>query len=143
MKALSEITLRKFEKPKNESKRELIKKFCIALGLLQENDSRETVVDIFEFLLNKKNKFERVNVNQIIEFLKSKGIKVTEQNVRHHLRKLAELQIVEKIGKEYRIREFESLEKIVDDIFKYKIVPIIERIKEIAKEIENAKRNNL
>lgn len=38
--SLAEITLRKYEKPKSENKRELVRKVCLSLGLLQPGDSR-------------------------------------------------------------------------------------------------------
>ena len=43
---LSEITLRKYEKPYASTKRELVRKVCLSLGLLQPGDSRDIMVDI-------------------------------------------------------------------------------------------------
>ena len=54
---LSEITLRKYEKPNNLEKRELIRKICLSLGLLQLGDSRDIIVDILMVLVEaNKNK---------------------------------------------------------------------------------------
>ena len=55
---LNEIILRKYEKPKNLEKRELIRKICLSLGLLQLADSRDIIVDILYVLIeaNKNNK---------------------------------------------------------------------------------------
>ena len=50
-KPITEITLRKFERPLDEDTDELIRKFCISLGLLQPGDSRDVIVDIFRLLL--------------------------------------------------------------------------------------------
>ena len=50
---LSEITLRKYEKPANLEKRELIRKICLSLGLLQLGDSRDVIVDILMVLWNR------------------------------------------------------------------------------------------
>ena len=47
---LAEITLRKYEKPGELSKRDLIKKLCLSVGLLQPGDSRDVIVDIFHVL---------------------------------------------------------------------------------------------
>ena len=47
---LAEITLRKYEKPGELSKRDLIKKLCLSVGLLQPGDSRDVIVDIFYVL---------------------------------------------------------------------------------------------
>lgn len=43
---LSEITLRKYEKPYDAPKREVVRKVCLSLGLLQPGDSRDIIVDI-------------------------------------------------------------------------------------------------
>ena len=43
---LAEITLRKYERPYDSNKRELVRKVCLSLGLLQPGDSRDVVVDI-------------------------------------------------------------------------------------------------
>ena len=47
---LSELTLRKYEKPDFKG-RNLIRKLCLSLGLLQPGDSRDVIVDILNVLL--------------------------------------------------------------------------------------------
>ena len=42
---LAEITLRRYEKPYDLNSRELVKKVCLSLGLLQPGDSRDVIVD--------------------------------------------------------------------------------------------------
>ena len=51
---LKEITLRRYEKPYDLEGRELIKKFCLSIGLLQPGDSRDVVVDVLRVLLEAK-----------------------------------------------------------------------------------------
>ena len=51
---LGEITLRKYEKPYDSSRRELIRKVCLSLGLLQPGDSRDIIVDILMTLEDAK-----------------------------------------------------------------------------------------
>ena len=51
---LSEITLRKYEKPSKLSDRELVRKLCLSIGLLQPGDSRDVIVDILHVLLKSK-----------------------------------------------------------------------------------------
>ena len=41
---LAEITLRKYESPYELGRRELVKKICLSLGLLQPGDSRDVIV---------------------------------------------------------------------------------------------------
>ena len=48
---LSEITLRKYEKPNNLGQRDLIRKLCLSGGWLQPGDSRDVVVDILNVLI--------------------------------------------------------------------------------------------
>ena len=43
---LAEITLRRYEKPYDLKDRELVKKVCLSLGLLQPGDSRDVIVDV-------------------------------------------------------------------------------------------------
>ena len=47
---LMEITLRRYERPDKSNPRELVKKFCLSIGLLQPGDSRDVVVDILLIL---------------------------------------------------------------------------------------------
>ena len=51
---LAELTLRRYERPSKLTDRELVKKFCLSVGLLQPGDSRDVVVDVFHVLLNSK-----------------------------------------------------------------------------------------
>lgn len=52
---LNEITLRRYEKPYESSRRELVRKVCLSLGLLQPGDSRDIIVDIM-FVLEEARK---------------------------------------------------------------------------------------
>ena len=52
---LQEITLRRYEKPANLAGRQLLKKLCLSLGLLQPGDSRDVIVDVLYVLLRAKN----------------------------------------------------------------------------------------
>ena len=51
---LSEITLRRYEKPSRLSERELVRKLCLSIGLLQPGDSRDIIVDILHVLIKAK-----------------------------------------------------------------------------------------
>ena len=48
---LSEITLRRYEKPYNLTKRELVRKLCLSMGLLNPGDGRDVIVDVLYVLL--------------------------------------------------------------------------------------------
>ena len=51
---LSELTLRKYEKPDTLKDRDLIRKLCLSLGLLQPGDSRDVIVDVLSVMLKAK-----------------------------------------------------------------------------------------
>ena len=100
--ALAEITLRKYEKPADLQQRDLIKKVCLSLGLLQEADSRDVVTDILQVLIeNSKQRrpltsFEikgLVEQNRKRHNLELRGI--AESNIRRQLKKLKDLFLVE------------------------------------------------
>ena len=53
---LAEITLRRYEKPSQLEERDLVRKLCLSVGLLQPGDSRNVVVDVLYVLLQHRNK---------------------------------------------------------------------------------------
>lgn len=68
---LAEITLRRYEKPSNLSGRELTRKLCLSIGLLQPGDSRDVMVDVLDVLINNKKEMtskeiEKVEMGDII-----------------------------------------------------------------------------
>ena len=58
---LAELTLRRYEKPYDLSKRELVKKLCLSLGLLNPGDSRDVIVDVFFVLLDAKKQSKQLS----------------------------------------------------------------------------------
>lgn len=142
---LSEITLRRYEKPYSLDRRELIKKICLSLGLLQVGDSRDVIVDILLVLIDEAKEKKEVSLEEI----KSRAIKLREQNnlevkgiadsnMRRQLKKLRDLMIVEKNANNYRIAEFESLNRIFEDkIERFLLKQTLERVKEYLAELEN------
>ena len=135
---LGEITLRRYEKPYDASSRELVKKVCLSLGLLQPGDSRDIMVDIMLVLEEaRKNKswlssFEirdKVELKRKEHSLEIKGL--AESNIRRQLKRLRDMMIVEKQNNLYSLSEFESLHSIFKDkIEKFLIAPSVERIKD-------------
>ncbi|MEK6890939.1 MAG: hypothetical protein AABX03_02275 [Nanoarchaeota archaeon] len=141
---LSEITLRKYEKPYNIDKRQLVKKICLSLGLLQPGDGRDVVVDILLVLLEEKENKNKLNSDQIKEKvegmrkkhnLEMKG--VAESNIRRQLKRLRDAMLVDKKENLYYISEFESLHNLFEQrVEKLLVQPSIDRIKEYLKELE-------
>ena len=132
-----EITLRKFERPINENKDELIRKFCISIGLLQPGDSRDVIVDILKILLEGKKErkvFTSREIEEKVKLMRSKG--VASSNIRRQLLRLERMGITERYKGGYRLREFMGLSEILDEVRRFLIEPTFERIKEYAKLID-------
>jgi len=107
---LSEITLRKYEKPYDSSARELVRKVCLSLGLLQPGDSRDVVVDILlalEIARKEKKELTSIEVGEIVKKIRKensldeKGL--AESNIRRQLKKLRDLMLVDKKNNLYRL----------------------------------------
>ncbi|MFC1686867.1 hypothetical protein ACFL0E_00735, partial [Nanoarchaeota archaeon] len=98
---LSEITLRRYEKPVTTG-RELVRKFCLSLGLLQPGDSRDVVVDVLHVLLESKKRMEELHSeeikNKVIEYrkeLKLPVLGVASSNIRRQLKRLKDMHLIE------------------------------------------------
>lgn len=135
---LSEITLRKYEKPYDCSQRELIRKICLSLGLLQPGDSRDIIVDILLVLEDgrkQKKQFSSFEIRDIVlkirkeNSLENKGL--AESNIRRQLKRLRDALLVDKIENAYRLSEFSPLSEIFKNKIENFLIPqTIERIKE-------------
>ena len=141
---LSEITLRKYEKPASLEKRELFRKICLSLGLLQLGDSRDIIVDILMVLSEANKTKENLTSDEINKrvaesrkkySLPEKGL--AESNIRRQLKRLRDFMIIDKNENKYFLIEHSSLKDIFEkNIEKFVIPPIIERIKEYLNELE-------
>jgi len=135
---LAEITLRKYEKPYKSDKRELVKKICLSLGLLQPGDSRDVIVDILSVLndaCREKKEISSEDIKKKVEEIRKEknlgGRGVAESNIRRQLKRLRDLMLVEKKGNLYRLSEFASLKEIFNDKIKEFLIPqTIARIEE-------------
>lgn len=116
---LLEITLRKYERPYGLSPREVVRRVCLCLGLLQPGDSRDAIVDIMYVLLSERKLRRLIGAEELarrVISLRKRFRKpvhgVATTNVRRQLARLKELLIVEKVGAGYRIIEWMSLEEL-------------------------------
>ena len=138
---LAEITLRKYEKPYEMSRRDLIRKICLSTGLLQPRDSRDIIVDIFYILLeNKKEKNCEEIRTAIINKRNSEKLPlngIAASNVRRQLRRLREMYFVEKVKNTYRINENENLTNLFEQkIEKFYLHGILARVKDYLRELK-------
>jgi len=142
---LSEITLRRYEKPYDSSKRELVRKVCLSLGLLQPGDSRDIIVDMILILEeSRKNKIWLSSIeirNKVQSSRKEtsqdeKGL--AESNIRRQLKRLRDSLLLDKQENKYRLSEFAPLSEIFQNkIEKFLVPQIIERTKEYLQKLES------
>ncbi|MDD9953130.1 MAG: hypothetical protein OXR66_02235 [Candidatus Woesearchaeota archaeon] len=138
---LAELTVRKYEKPSGDSRRELVRKLCLSLGLLQPGDSRDVVVDVLHVLLEAEKPFTSVEVERaVIEKRKEAGLEllgIAPSNIRRQLLRLRDIFLAEKLKNTYRIREHTSIREIFEEnIEKYYLSSILTRVKEYIDEID-------
>ena len=141
---LAEITLRRYEKPANLSDRELIRKLCLSMGLLQPGDSRDVVVDVLHVLIKAKKEKNNLTSDEICakvieerKKLKMPMLGIASSNIRRQLKRLKDILLVEKRLNAYRITEHSNLEEIFEEkIEKFLMPSITSRIKEYLKRIE-------
>jgi len=141
---LSEITLRKYEKPEKLEKRELIRKICLSLGLLQLGDSRDIIVDILYILIEANKNKEELTSDEIKNkaeelrkkySLQTKGL--AESNVRRQLKRLRDAMIIQKNDNKYYMSEHSSLKQIFEESIEKFIIPnTIERVKEYLNQLD-------
>lgn len=135
---LSEITLRRYEKPYEMPKRELTRKLCLSIGLLQPGDSRDVIVDILQILLESKQKKKLLDSEEIkkgvIDSRKKNKLPlkgIAPSNIRRQLKRLKDIYLIESINNQYRVTEFNELEEIFQERVENFMLPnILKRVKE-------------
>ena len=140
---ISEITLRRYEKPYSSSKRELVKKACLSLGLLQPGDSRDIVVDVFYILLEAKKELSSEEiVKNVVELRKNEKLSlsgIAPSNIRRQLRRLREIFIAEKVKNNYRITENLPLSEIFNEKIEGILLKTINsRVKEYLDKVDSS-----
>ncbi|MFH2020386.1 MAG: hypothetical protein ABIJ34_03165 [archaeon] len=147
---LSELTLRRYEKPYNLGKRDLVRKLCLSLGLLNPGDSRDVIVDVLYVLLEARKKSMKLSSDEIredvIAFRKQEKISdngTAASNIRRQIRRLRETMLVEKIKNDYRITEFSDVGEIFyEKVEKFMLPSIIDRLKEYMTMIDQGFKKN-
>ena len=135
---LAEITLRRYEKPSRLSERELVRKLCLSVGLLQPGDSRDIIVDILHVLLMAKKQKKLLSSGEIekevVESRKRQKLAlhgIAPSNIRRQIKRLRDIFLVEKLKSSYRITEFDELSAIFEEkIEKFYLQSITDRVKE-------------
>ena len=133
--ALAEITLRKYEKPYNLKGRDLIKKLCLSIGLLQPGDSRDIIVDVLQVLIENKKEMDAKEIENLVIANRKKHslqlLGIAPSNIRRQLKRLRSLFLIENNHNVYRITENAPLSEIFDEkIKKFYLDSITSRVKE-------------
>ncbi len=132
---LAEITLRKYERPYNLKGRELVKKLCLSIGLLQPGDSRDIVVDVLQVIIENKKEMSSKEIEDLVIANRKKHslqlLGIAPSNIRRQLKRLRSLFLIESRLNMYRITENTTLAEIFEDkIRKYYLDSIVSRVKE-------------
>lgn len=132
---LAELTLRKYESPSEGDERELVRKLCLSLGVLQPGDSRDVIVDVLHVLLRSDEALTSKDIEHRVidarEAAKLPMLGVAPSNIRRQVLRLRDIFIVEKVKNTYRVRENESLRDIFSEhVKKYYLSSILDRIDE-------------
>ncbi|MEW5897409.1 MAG: hypothetical protein AB1668_06965 [Nanoarchaeota archaeon] len=140
---LMEITLRKYEKPTVRD-RELVRKFCLSVGLLQPGDSRDVMVDVLYVLLKARQRREELHSeevkNSVMDLRKKMGLPmlgIASSNIRRQLKRLKDMHLIETNANLYRIAEWNQVSEIFDEkIQAFLLGAVLSRVKDYAKKID-------
>lgn len=133
---LAELTLRKYERPTpGMPKRDLVRKLCLSLGLLQPGDSRDVIVDVLLVILEADQDLTSTEVEKLVvqkrKDQKLELLGIAPSNIRRQLLRLRDIFVVEKVKNNYRIRENALLKTIfAESIQSYYLDSILNRVKE-------------
>ena len=140
---LAEITLRRYEKP-TMNDRDLVRKFCLSVGLLQPGDSRDVVVDVLHVLLKARQQKEQLhseevknNVMDIRKDSKLPMLGIASSNIRRQLKRLKDLHLIETNANLYRVTEFSHLSEIFEEkVEGFLLKSIMSRVKDYLKKMD-------
>ena len=144
---LAEITLRKYEKPSSLEGRDLSRKLCLSLGLLQPGDSRDVIVDVFHVLAKSNENLTSKEIEKkVIEERKHRKLSmlgIAPSNIRRQLKRLKDLMLIEKKLNAYRLSEDAKLEEIFTERIEKFIIPSINsRIKEYLRKMDELRKTD-
>lgn len=141
---LSELTLRRYEKPYDSDRRDLVKKLCLSSGLLQPGDSRDIVVDVLFVLLQAKKEGDVISSDnvrdRVIDIRKEYDLNLVgtaASNIRRQIKRLRDIFLVEKVRNSYRITEFDDVSTIFSEkIEQYLLQSVLDRVKDYYKKVD-------
>jgi len=146
-KPLAEVTFRKYEKPYRLTGRELVKKLCLSVGLLQPGDGRDVIADVFLALLKAPEPVSLANIEKSVKLSRKNHnlamVGVASSNIRRQVKRLKDSFLVEKLGNTYRISENAPLHEVfAEKIEKFYLPTIVSRVKEYCEAVEKERWNH-
>jgi hypothetical protein len=140
---LAEITLRRYEKP-TMGERELVRKFCLSVGLLQPGDSRDVMVDVLHVLLKARQHQEELHSeeikNKVMEERKKLGLPmlgIASSNIRRQLKRLKDMHFIETNANLYRVTEFSSMNEIFEEkVHNFVLKSVLGRVREYVQKLD-------
>ncbi len=140
---LAEITLRRYEKP-TVNDRELVRKFCLSIGLLQPGDSRDVMVDVLYVLLKAKQRREELHSEEVKNHvmtwrkeMKLPMLGIASSNIRRQLKRLKDLHLIETNANLYRINEWNNFSEIFEEkIHNFILKSVLSRVREYVQKID-------
>ena len=141
---LAELTLRRYEKP-TMGDRDLVRKFCLSVGLIQPGDSRDVVVDVLHVLMKARQIKEELHSeevkNKVMETRKETGLPmlgIASSNIRRQLKRLKDLHLIETNANLYRITEWGQLSEIFEEkVEGFLLKTVMSRVKEYLKRMDD------
>jgi hypothetical protein len=138
---LGEITLRRYEKPYDSTKRELVRKVCLSLGFLQPGDSRDIIVDMLLVLESSRKESKWLSSFELrdkIQKIRKNETGLAESNIRRQLKRLRDAMLIDKKNNQYRMSEFAPLSELFESKIESFLIPqTIERIKEYLSKLDS------
>ncbi len=146
---LAEITLRRYEKP-TMGERELVRKLCLSLGLLQPGDSRDVMVDVLHQLLMARQRREELHSeevkNLVMSYRKKNGLPmlgIASSNIRRQLKRLKDLHLIETNANLYRIAEWNNVTEIFEEkIHNFVLQSVVSRVRDYVKKVDEEFKAN-
>ncbi|MBI4151908.1 hypothetical protein HY496_02965 [Candidatus Woesearchaeota archaeon] len=140
---LAEITLRRYEKP-TMNERELVRKFCLSVGLLQPGDSRDVVVDVLHVLLKAKTRREELHSeeikNKVMDERKGLGLPmlgIASSNIRRQLKRIKDMHLIETNANLYRITEWANVSELFEEkVEKFLLSSVMSRVREYVQRLD-------
>ena len=140
---LAEITLRRYEKP-TMGERELVRKFCLSVGLLQPGDSRDVVVDVLHVMLKARQRKEELHSeeikNHVMAERKELGLPmlgIASSNIRRQLKRVKDLHLIETNANLYRITEWADFTEIFEEkIHNFILGSVLSRVRDYVQKID-------